>query len=134
MLTLNKTSAFALIPPYLYSAFLGGRGGVSSALAGAAVGLAVPACSCGVIPLAVAAVDSGASVSGAVALTFVSSGSGIDSFFHTVGQGGYATALLRMGAVSVLGVVSTIVAWLLSSSNAAKKAGSGGKASSSVWP
>ena len=33
-----------------------------------------------------AAVDSGASVSGAVALTFVSSGSGIDSFFHTVGK------------------------------------------------
>ena len=147
--------------PETVSAFLGGRGGVSSALAGTAIGLVVPACSCGVIPLAVAAVDSGASVSGAVALTFVSSGSGIDSFFHTVGkcaplppptstttpgatgippppiltttphsatrpppkvgQGGYSTALMRMAAVSVLGIVSTITAWLFSKPSKAAK-------------
>lgn len=99
---------------------------------GSLLGLLLPACSCGVIPLAVSAIGSGANISAAVAMTFVSSGSGIDSFLYTVGACGYEVALARMAAVAVLGFMSTCAASMLATKILAPRAGASEKLRSSA--
>lgn len=83
-----------------------GPGAVGQAMCGAMVGLLLPCCSCGVLPVAAGLIDAGSSATAAIALTFVSSGSGIDSLLYTIGVAGYGVAVARMVCVALLGVLT----------------------------
>jgi uncharacterized membrane protein YraQ (UPF0718 family) len=77
---------------------------------GAALGLVIPVCSCGAIPLASGIAASG-SVSAAIAFAFVAQSSGLDSLFYTAGAFGYKVALARVGCAMLFGcVISVLVA------------------------
>eukprot|EP00037_Helgoeca_nana_P025245 m.273939 g.273939 ORF g.273939 m.273939 type:complete len:483 (+) comp26890_c0_seq1:388-1836(+) len=96
-----------------------GGGIVAQAAAGAAVGLLLPCCSCGVLPIATGVIAGGGSSIAAIAMAFVSSGSGIDSFFYTVGAAGYAVAFARQAGVALLGILAAVAVALTSSRRAA---------------
>jgi len=89
---------------------LGGRGSFGGSVCGAAAGLLLPCCSCGVMPVAAGVVEQGASAAAAIAMIFVASGSGLDSFFYYAGLAGPKVACWRMASVALLGVVSSIAA------------------------
>ena len=89
---------------------LGGRGAFGGSVCGAAAGLLLPCCSCGVMPVAAGVVEQGASAAAAIAMIFVASGSGLDSFFYYAGLAGPKVACWRMASVALLGIVSSIAA------------------------
>jgi uncharacterized membrane protein YraQ (UPF0718 family) len=66
------------------------------------VGLSLPLCSCGVLPLAISLKKSGVPVSQTVALVTAAQAAGLDSFVITVGVLGWRAAWLRLlGAVMI---------------------------------
>jgi hypothetical protein len=103
---------------------LGGRGSWGSSVAGAGAGLLLPCCSCGVMPVAAGVAEQGASAAAAIAMVFVASGSGLDSFFYFAGLAGPGVACLRMLCVALLGVVSTLAAVAATSTPATNAAAS----------
>lgn len=77
---------------------------------GALLGLLLPCCSCGILPIAAGIIAGGGSSTAGIAMAFVASGSGLDSFFYTVGAVGFTLALGRMAAVAMLGFLAANVA------------------------
>ena len=53
---------------------------------------------------------SGGSSAAAIALAFASSGAGIDSFFYTMGNGGWTMAIARMAIVASLAWIAAVAA------------------------
>jgi len=93
---------------------VGWYGDAVQAALGAAVGLLLPCCSCGVLPIAAGVIESGGSSVAAISMAFVASGSGLDSFFYTAGAAGYPVAAARMGLVALLGWIAAMAACVIS--------------------
>jgi uncharacterized membrane protein YraQ (UPF0718 family) len=100
------------------------RSDFALSLRGALVGILVPVCSCGALPLAAAMVKAGASETATIAMIFVSSGSGLDSVFFTAGVLGWRAAAARISSVALVGVVVTLAASALRSAVAAGRSSS----------
>ena len=104
---------------------------VKHAFMGAGIGLLLPCCSCGVIPLAASVIEGGASLSGALAMTFVASGSGLDSAPFTAGTFGYTAAVVRLLVVAFLGIIFSVTASIVGrftmTSKIASQSSSGGQ-------
>lgn len=77
-------------------------GPAAAAGRGAILGLAVPLCSCGALPLAVALGEEAVPVAGIVAFVTAAQSAGIDSMLFTVGQFGGPAAAARLAAAAVL--------------------------------
>tara|TARA_B110000208_G_scaffold187822_1_gene246419 strand:- start:10 stop:1149 length:1140 start_codon:yes stop_codon:yes gene_type:complete len=97
------------------------RSDFALSLRGAFVGILVPVCSCGALPLAAAMVKAGASETAAIAMIFVSSGSGLDSVFFTAGVLGWRAAAARISCVAIVGVLVTLAASALRSAAVANE-------------
>ena len=68
-------------------------------------------CAAAGLPLASSlARGSGGSSAAAIALAFASSGAGIDSFFYTMGNGGWTMAIARMAIVASLAWIAAVAA------------------------
>ena len=97
------------------------RSDFALSLRGVFVGILVPVCSCGALPLAAAMVKAGASETAAIAMIFVSSGSGLDSVFFTAGVLGWRAAAARISCVAIVGVLVTLAASALRSAAVANE-------------
>ena len=95
------------------------RSDFALSLRGALVGILVPVCSCGALPLAAAMVKAGASETATIAMIFVSSGSGLDSVFFTAGVLGWRAAAARISSVALVGVGVTLASSAMRSAVAA---------------
>ncbi len=73
------------------------------------VGLPLPLCSCGVIPVAVGLKRQGASAAAVATFLVVTPQTGVDSFFVTAGLLGWKFAWLKAGIAVVVGLVTGLV-------------------------
>lgn len=94
-----------LVSPALVCRFLGRKAGKRAVLLAVALGVPLPLCSCGVLPVAAGLKRGGAS-KGAVAAFLISTPqTGIDSFFATGSLLGWCFALVRPLVAAVTGLV-----------------------------
>ncbi len=101
-----------LLPLGAVSRLLGGRG-PAPALRAAAVGVPLPLCSCGVVPVAASLKKSGASNGAVVSFLVTTPTSGVDSILATYSLLGFAFAVARVAVSFVIGVLSGIVTSLV---------------------
>lgn len=122
LLQLGYESAPALLLAYVVGGLIGsevpeswlrwmGRGGSAmQALRGMAIGLPLPICSCGVLPLYRSLIQRGVPVAAAVAFLIATPEVGLTALFVSVPLLGWEMTLLRVGAAALLAFA---VAWLL---------------------
>lgn len=122
LLQLSLESAPALLLAYLVGGFIGGdlpdswlrwlsRGGpASQALRGMAVGLPLPICSCGVLPLYRSLIQRGVPVAAAMAFLIATPEVGLTALFVSIPLLGWEMTVLRVLAAAALAV---FVAWMV---------------------
>ena len=86
-----------------------GSKNISSVFKSTLLGIPIPLCSCGVIPVAATLKDSGASKGSTVSFLVSTPQTGIDSIFLTYGLLGHVYALFRPLAAFISGVFSGII-------------------------
>lgn len=118
-----------LLPMGAVSRLLGGRG-AASALRAAAVGVPLPLCSCGVVPVAASLKKSGASNGAVVSFLVTTPTSGVDSILATYSLLGFAFAVARVLVSFVIGVVAGVFTSLVERPLAGDPAGAPGAAAS----
>lgn len=91
-----------LLPPGLLRRHLSGRWGVVKAVA---IGVPLPLCSCGVIPVGLGLKKSGASDGASVGFLISTPQTGVDSVLVTAAFLGWPFALFKLASAAVLGVV-----------------------------
>jgi uncharacterized membrane protein YraQ (UPF0718 family)/copper chaperone CopZ len=89
-----------------------GRPGVGSVVRAAAVGVPLPLCSCGVVPVAASLKKGGASGSSVVSFLVSTPTTGVDSILATYSLLGGAIAVIRVVASFLLGIVAGVLTWL----------------------
>lgn len=92
---------------------LGATSGLGGILKAAAVGVPLPICSCGVIPVAASLVQSGAGIGPAIAFLAATPQTGIDSIAATYALLGPLYAILRPLAALAAGLLAGVLAALL---------------------
>ncbi len=122
LLELSLESAPALLLAYVIGGFISGdlpdrwlrwlsRGGAASqALRGMAVGLPLPICSCGVLPLYRSLIQRGVPMAAAMAFLIATPEIGLTALFVSVPMLGWEMTLLRVLAAAALAV---FVAWMV---------------------
>ncbi|MBW2276735.1 MAG: permease [Deltaproteobacteria bacterium] len=83
-----------------------GRPGLGSVVKASAVGVPLPLCSCGVVPVAASLKKSGASGGSVVSFLVSTPTTGVDSFLATYSLIGLPIAVIRVVASFVLGIVA----------------------------
>ena len=86
-----------------------GSKSLSSILKSTLMGIPIPLCSCGVIPVASTIRNSGASKGSTVSFLISTPQTGIDSIFMTYGMMGPVFAIFRPFAAFISGIISGIV-------------------------
>lgn len=122
LLQLSLESAPALLLAYLVGGFIGSdlpdtwlrwlsRGGpASQAVRGMAVGLPLPICSCGVLPLYRSLIQRGVPVAAAMAFLIATPEVGLTALFVSIPMLGWEMTVLRVLAAAALAV---FVAWIV---------------------
>jgi uncharacterized membrane protein YraQ (UPF0718 family)/copper chaperone CopZ len=118
-----------LLPMGAVSRLLGGRG-AASALRAAALGVPLPLCSCGVVPVAASLKKSGASNGAVVSFLVTTPTSGVDSILATYSLLGFAFAVARVLVSFVIGVLAGVFTSLVERPRVGDPAGSPGAAAS----
>lgn len=85
-----------------------GSGGIGSVFKASAMGVPLPLCSCGVVPVAASLKKSGASSGATVGFLVTTPTSGVDSILATYSLLGGAFTLLRVGVSFVIGLAAGI--------------------------
>jgi uncharacterized membrane protein YraQ (UPF0718 family)/copper chaperone CopZ len=96
-----------LLPVGMVARHLGGRG-IGSVFKASAMGVPLPLCSCGVVPVAASLKKSGASSGATVGFLVTTPTSGVDSILATYSLLGGAFTLLRVGVSFVIGLAAGI--------------------------
>jgi len=96
-----------VLPVGMVARHLGGRG-VGSVFKASALGVPLPLCSCGVVPVAASLKKSGASSGATVGFLVTTPTSGVDSILATYSLLGGAFTLLRVGVSFVIGLAAGI--------------------------
>jgi len=96
-----------LLPLGAVSRYLGKRG-TASAFRAAAVGVPLPLCSCGVVPVAASLKKSGASNGSVVSFLVTTPTSGIDSILATYSLLGFVFAAARVAVSFVIGLLAGV--------------------------
>lgn len=86
-----------------------GKGGKNDAFKGALLGIPLPLCSCGVIPLATSLRKKGASIKAVTSFFITTPMTGIDSIIATYGVFGLPMALLRVLSSLISGVLAGLL-------------------------
>lgn len=97
-----------LMPVGLVARSLGGRG-IGPALRAALLGIPLPLCSCGVVPVAASLRQAGASRGATVSFLTSTPTSGVDSILATYSLLGWVFTLARVAASLVLGLLAGII-------------------------
>lgn len=90
-----------------------GRNNLGSVLKAGALGVPIPLCSCGVVPVAASLRRNGASKGATVSFLVTTPTSGVDSMFATYSLLGWPLMALRVGASFVLGITAGALTSLL---------------------
>lgn len=96
-----------VLPVGLVARHLGG-GGIVSVFKASAIGVPLPLCSCGVVPVAASLKKSGASSGATVGFLVTTPTSGVDSILATYSLLGGAFTLLRVGISFLIGLAAGI--------------------------
>lgn len=112
----------AFVPQQLYRKWLGGND-AKSVLLSIALGVPLPLCSCGVIPMAVGMRKDGASKGATTAFLIATPQTGVDSIAATYSVFGLPFAVLRPVAALVTGLFGGLAVNVLDKEPAAEQAG-----------
>lgn len=96
-----------VMPVGMVARHLGGRG-IGSVFKASAMGVPLPLCSCGVVPVAASLKKSGASSGSTVGFLVTTPTSGVDSILATYSLLGGAFTLLRVGVSFVIGLAAGV--------------------------
>lgn len=98
-----------LVSPETVARYLGRRGGKKAILWAVALGVPLPLCSCGVLPVAAGLRKMGASRGAAAAFLIATPQTGVDSFFATYSLLGGAFAVFRPLVAIITGLVGGVL-------------------------
>jgi len=102
---------FAFLPASLIARYMGGES-ILSVIRGSLVGVPLPLCSCGVLPVAASARQSGAGKGPTLAFLISTPVTGVDSILATAGVLGIVFTIARIIASFVLGIAAGLVSIL----------------------
>ena len=112
-----------------------GKRGFGSVVKAALIGVPLPLCSCGVLPLAVSFRKSGASKGATTAFLISTPQTGIDGILATAGMLGLPFAIFRPVAAFIMGIAGGIIADVFSSADGGlAAAGNGAPSGCSLCP
>lgn len=105
-----------------------GRASIVTIARGAVLGLAIPLCSCGALPLAITLASEGVPVGSIAAFATAAQAAGVDSMVFTAGQFGVEVAAARLVAAAILAIAAGLVVSSATSSSSSSGGGGGGGA------